>query len=1043
MAPILPSFPVRNLVCVCVASLAFLAGAKAVRAQDAAPVPEVRRLVVRAAEHKDFDRIVFDIPRGVPYVIQRDGTAVKVHFSLQASVDTKATARLARVKGFVAQTGNGEGKDKLLVTFNVSPNATVKDMMSGPSVVIDVYGPSAEEQAQAKEQPKEKPKEQVKTQTPQKPEPAKTEPPKETLTAEPSPGTTKLAKTELPKQEQEKPLLAESPKQEETPPAPAASAPSTPAPAVNPPAEQPPEQPEAPPAPTKPLELGAKPELVATMDPKMPVGVAIFARGGFGTILFDRKLTVDPVALTSGSPLKIKLEPINLVHNNGWGFEIPENTEVRATRAGTAWKIYLVRKTDEAAVSTNFIAQPDFALGARILLPINDAPNPIRYTDPIVGDELIVIPLQNSTAFSIKRRMADFVVIPAAQGVVIKPLHEKVTVRTFAEGIEITAEGGLKLSPAVDTGSTPPILKKTAKGKSNRQIFDLVAWKGRPGEDFTTTRQKLTQTVIDVPESQRNLARLELARFYFANGMGEEALALMGVLARQTPDIEGHPEFLALRGAIRILVGHASEGLKDLSDPSLENQPEITLWQAVGAAQVRDWTAAEEKFNYTEELWNAYPEPFRTRFSILAIESALSLDKDREAAEWLDRLEIKSKNDESTPAMKYLRGVLQSKSGRADQAEKLWREVAKSNDRLYKIRAELALIDLGVATKSTTPAQAVERLEGLRYAWRGDDLELDILRRLGGFHVEAKNYKVGLAAMQQAVRLYPHSSLTPPIKAEMAKIFHDLYMTDLGENLSPVDALTMYNEYRDLIPAGQEGNALKRNLAERLVQVDLLEQAANLLEEQLKNGLKGEERMRIGARLAAIRLLDHKPDVAIAALEMSQADMPAGDSTNEILAERRLLRARAVSEKGKYDDALLLLQGEDGKNANILRADITMKAQRWPEAAKVLQELVGSPPKAGYQLTEEQAGWLVNEAIALSLSNDTTGLDKLAIDYGPAMAGTAQRDTFRVLTRPEKDTQMKDIAAAQAKISEVDMFRGFLDAYRGAPKTEKKENKPK
>ena len=38
---------------------------------------------------------------------------------------------------------------------------------------------------------------------------------------------------------------------------------------------------------------------------------------------------------------------------------------------------------------------------------------------------------------------------------------------------------------------------------------------------------------------------------------------------------------------------------------------------------------------------------------------------------------------------------------------------------------------------------------------------------------------------------------------------------------------------------------------------------------------------------------------------------------------------------------------------------------------------------------------------------------------------------------------LKDIAAAQSKISEVDMFRGFLDTYRGTPKTEKKESKPK
>jgi hypothetical protein len=127
----------------------------------------------------------------------------------------------------------------------------------------------------------------------------------------------------------------------------------------------------------------------------------------------------------------------------------------------------------------------------------------------------------------------------------------------------------------------------------------------------------------------------------------------------------------------------------------------------------------------------------------------------------------------------------------------------------------------------------------------------------------------------------------------------------------------------------------------------------------------------------------------------------------------------------------------------MLKADITMRAQRWGEAAKILLDLIGAPPRAGDLLTAEQAQWLVNCAIALSLANDLQGLDRLAIDFGAGMAGTQQRDTFRVLTRPEKIGQMRDIAAAQAKIAEVDMFRGFLDTYRGNPTAKKDGGKKK
>jgi hypothetical protein len=60
----------------------------------------------------------------------------------------------------------------------------------------------------------------------------------------------------------------------------------------------------------------------------------------------------------------------------------------------------------------------------------------------------------------------------------------------------------------------------------------------------------------------------------------------------------------------------------------------------------------------------------------------------------------------------------------------------------------------------------------------------------------------------------------------------------------------------------------------------------------------------------------------------------------------------------------------------------------------------------------------------------------LAVNYGAAMAGTPQNDTFRILTQPEKTVQMSDIADAQARIADVDMFQGFLNGYRKSDKVD-------
>ncbi len=299
-------------------------------------------------------------------------------------------------------------------------------------------------------------------------------------------------------------------------------------------------------------------------------------------IVFDRKLTLDAAALSAGQPAaRVALEPLDLNKASGFRFPMPDDGEIRASREGTIWKIFLTKQEAEVPVSTALVAQPDFALGARYLLPLPDAPEPVPFTDPVVGDKLILIPLEQTQAFSISRRMADFSVVAAAQGLVIKPLIDKLMVRAVTDGIEITAEGGLRLSSSADTGAVQQSAQRAKAVAAGKSMFDFATWRGKPEETFSQTRQRLQQTIVDVPERERNRARLELARFYFTHGYGEEACSMLAYLVKLVPDLAAHADFMALWGASKILAYRPEEGLKDLDTPQLVSQPEVELWQAV------------------------------------------------------------------------------------------------------------------------------------------------------------------------------------------------------------------------------------------------------------------------------------------------------------------------------------------------------------------------------------------------------------------------------------------------------------------------------
>jgi hypothetical protein len=1019
MARISPLFASTRILFL--ASLAIFLIMIPAQAEEAAPTSSSKIfpvIAVRAGVHPDFDRVVFDWPHTVAYAVHRDGTHVTIRFASTGKADFReiSLAHMARARDF-SSTLDAHGH--LTVSFSVGPHAVIKDFLSGASVVIDIRGAATvppKETAQASSQ-------------------APSSTPSSTPSSAPPAPTPAAAPQNVP--DKLPPVVTAAPTLPSVavpPPPPPAPAPETP-PAIVAPTLSSPSSASAVPSSvkTKTLpspDLGTASQLVAALDPHIVSRAAVFQRAGYAYIVFDRKFSLDLPALTSGQPpALVDLEPLDLPKASGWRFPVPADAEIRATREDTAWHIFLSKQHIEIPVSTALVAQPDFALGSRYLLPLPDAPEPVSFTDPAVGDRLILIPLAETEAFSVARRMADFRILPAAQGLVIEPLTDKVVVRNASDGIEITAEGGLHLSRSLDTGAWRESVQKAKAAAGGKSLFDLAAWRGKPNETFTETRQRLQQTIVDVPDAERNRARLELARFYFANGDGEEASALLHYLVILVPDLTTHADFMALIGAAKILAYQPEDGLAAFENYDLKGQPEIELWEAIANAELRNWQVAEEKFSVTESILAGYPEPFYSRFSVLAVESALAAGKDREAKDWLDRLENSPHRTEIDPAIEYLHGVIYSKENRAQAAEELWREVADSNDRLYRIRAELALVDLEVATGALTPAKAADRLEAMRFGWRGDDLELDILHRLGQFYIQSKNVKGGLAVLDQAVQLYPKSPLTPQIRTEMAEIFRGVFLGDLAPNLSAVEALTLYQEYRELMPTGADGDAVMRNLAERLVAIDLLDQAAGLLEELVKNHLQGVEKGRVGTRLAAIRLLDHKPSAAMAALDMSNDNNYPAD----LLAERQLLRAKALSELDKGDNALELLKANDSKDARMLRADIFMHAQRWADAAKTLLDLIGPPPKAGDTLTKQQADWLVSCAIALSLANDQDQLNRLAVDFSASMAAMPQNDTFRVLTQPEKATQPKDIGAVQSKISEVDLFRGFLNAYRAAP----------
>jgi tetratricopeptide (TPR) repeat protein len=292
--------------------------------------------------------------------------------------------------------------------------------------------------------------------------------------------------------------------------------------------------------------------------------------------------------------------------------------------------------------------------------------------------------------------------------------------------------------------------------------------------------------------------------------------------------------------------------------------------------------------------------------------------------------------------------------------------------------------------------------------------------------MKAHNYAEGFHTIRQAAELFPDSPRAAQMTRSMSQSFIDLYAKDGAAALSPVEALGLYDQFKDLAPEGPQADEVVRQLAERMVEIDLLGRAGDMLQGLVSNKLQGLNKGKVGTRLATIRLQDAKPDQAIAVLDQSAVP----ELTPDLVAERRILRARALADLKRYGEAVALLKEDTSQPAELLRVDVAWRGAQWAEAASGLAKVIGPPPPDGASLSKDKADLVLNQVVALSLAGDNAGLDRLRTQFGTAMAAGPHADTFRVLARPGQSGGLIDLASIQSRVKEVGTFQKFLAGQR-------------
>lgn len=479
----------------------------------------------------------------------------------------------------------------------------------------------------------------------------------------------------------------------------------------------------------------------------------------------------------------------------------------------------------------------------------------------------------------------------------------------------------------------------------------------------------------------RQAGRWTYARSLIGAGRGDAALGVVEVMASDDADLALVPGWRRARGAALVLLHRPVEALAALADRRLIDDPETCLWRLralVAAARPADALAAL-RCAMPALVGRTLPE--RAPFLLAMAQAAVATARYPAAVRWLAALPADDK-----PAT-LLRARLAFAQGSPTTGLRLLAPLTDAPPPALRAEARLLVIEQAIARRTIAPGEALLRLEALRFGWRGDATEQRALWLSMRLATEIRDTPATLAAGATLFRYFDvgaqTGALVTRLRATLAAALEP------GAALSLTRGAGLFWDYRDLMPAGVEGDRLVEMLVGRLQVAGLYERAADLLQHRLATRAEDIEKGPLSVRVASLFILAGAPDKAVRTLRETDAiAYPA-----PMRADRRRVEAAALDLLGKPDEALATIQ--DVADADGLRAEIYWRARDWTR-------LAAQSPAASlardHALSEVAQAVILRHAIALAMLGREAELAALNARYADAFARVPSGPTFALLT---------------------------------------------
>lgn len=761
------------------------------------------------------------------------------------------------------------------------------------------------------------------------------------------------------------------------------------------------------PAPSGLVKVSATPQgedIVLEFGFDSPAPAVIYRRGDSIYALFATPAQFEVSSVKPSGAISAII-PVKGQGVSGVRITAPPQVLASPRALGGKWRVTLGKDAGSPSRGVSIERETAADGTGRVKALVPDSVATGELVDPVVGDTLLLgLALGPATPLTMKRSYLEAALPETFHGLVVAPRTEDFELRRALDGFVLVRPNGMALSEGG--------LDKEAAGLASEApgYVDHDKWRLGPKADYMRNLDRLRRAAsAETDNPTAGIAkRLDLARFLIAWDLGAEAVGVLGQLRSDAQIMAQSPEVIALEGIAHVLMGHGKQALDLLSQPEVDRDPASQLWAGLAAQMDGNPEEAKTRFDRGASALAQFAPQQRASFQLAHANAALDLGDVSLAS----TLAGKARDDAGDMTTKWRAQLLLARAlaglGQTGEALASLALLETVPDREVAARATYEKAIIGIDSGKVGIADSIRALDGLRYAWRGDALELDVLRRLGGLYITSGNIRSGLTTMTAAASLRPDLPAARKMRDELYKQFTYLFLEGGADGLDPIQALALFYDFKDLAPIGPEGDRMVRGLADRLVALDLLPQATALLQHQVDNRLDGFSKAQVATDLAALYLMDRRAEPALQAIWNSRVtQLPEA-----LNAQRRIIEAAALGEIGRTDHALELIEFDTSPDASRLRAELYTRAGDWPKAAQNARATLPAP-KSTFE--PEEAGEVLRAAITTSMAGDKAGLQSLVNRYTAPMGKSAYAEAFKVIGGPA----IPDQAALRSAVASI------------------------